>query len=384
MLRFLTAGESHGPALVAMVEGLPAGIRLDPELIQHHLWRRQQGYGRGARQKIEQDAAEILTGVRFGETLGGPVALIIKNRDFENWGPRMAAFGDPAGKVVTRPRPGHADLAGLVKYGREDIRDVLERASARETAARVALGAIVRQLLLPFGVRIHSHVLELGGIVASLEGLSDEEIFQRAEASPVRTADPEAEERMLRAIDVAQAEGDSLGGVFEVVATGLPVGLGSHVSWDRKLDGRLAQAVMSIQAVKGVEVGPAFASARLPGSKVHDEIVPGEGPLGLTRRSNRAGGLEGGITNGQNLLVRGAMKPLSTLRRPLASVDVKTGEVVRAGVERTDVTALPAAGVVAEAMVAWVLADAFLEKFGGDSMAEIRRNYDGYMGGLPR
>lgn len=384
MLRFLTAGESHGPALVATVEGLPAGVKLDPGIIQHELWRRQQGYGRGARQKIEQDAAEILTGVRFGETLGGPLALVIRNRDFDNWGPRMAAFGERTGKVVTRPRPGHADLPGLLKYGREDIRDILERASARETAARVALGAIVRQLLLPFGIRIRSHVLELGGIVASLEGLTAAEILERAEASPVRTADPQAEERMMRAIDAAQAEGDSLGGVFEVVATGLPVGLGSHVSWDRKLDGRLAQAVMSIQAIKGVQIGPAFEAARLPGSKVHDEIVPGQGPHGLTRRSNRAGGLEGGITNGQDLLVRGAMKPLSTLRRPLASVDVSTGEVVRAGVERTDVTALPAAGVVGEAMVAWVLADAFLEKFGGDSMVEIQRNYEGYLGGLPR
>lgn len=388
-LSFKTAGESHGRGLLALMEGIPAGLDLqvvrdvDPDL-----WRRQQGYGRGRRMQIESDRAEVLSGIRLGETLGSPLAMLIWNKDWTNWEKAMAHDPpDPDGnpkalRPMYLPRPGHADLVGVFKYDRRDTRDILERASARETAARVACGAVAKRLLAHFDVRVESHVLSIGSVVASTPDSLPEALNEMADASPVRSLDPEAAEAMMCAIDVAKEDGDTLGGVFEVVASGVPVGLGSHVSWDRKLDGRLGQALLSIQAVKGVEVGTAFVGALSQGSQVHDTIVhapdrPRSG--GLARGSNRAGGLEGGVTTGEPLLVRGAMKPISTLRKPLASVDLRDGSVASAAVERSDVCAVPAAAVVGEAMVALVLADAFLEKFGGDSMTEVQRNFDSYL-----
>jgi len=395
---FRTAGESHGRSLIALVEGVPAGLALIAERdIDPELRRRQGGYGRGARMKIEQDRAEILSGVRLGETLGSPIALLIANRDWENWRTAMAVEPPPpdvderALRRVHLPRPGHADLAGVLKYARDDARDILERASARETTARVAAGAIARRFLAEFDVTIGSHVVALGPVEARVPDPLPDDLNAAADASPLRTLDPEAGARMVREIDEARAAGDTLGGVFEVVARGLPVGLGSHVAWDRRLDGRLAQAIMSIPAMKGVEIGLGFHAARLRGSAVHDEIEPldaakaGRNPPltgGYERRGNRAGGLEGGMTTGAPLVVRAAMKPLSSLMQPLRSVDLRTGEPAGAVRERSDVVALPAAAVVGEAMVAIVLADAFLEKFGGDSMAEVKRNYDGYLASL--
>jgi chorismate synthase len=388
-LTFRTAGESHGRGLVALLEGIPAGLDLsvsrdvDPELR-----RRQQGYGRGRRMKIESDRAELLSGVRLGETLGSPLSMLIWNRDWENWQKAMAHESPDPGenpkalRPMYLPRPGHADLVGVFKYDRRDTRDILERASARETAARVACGAVAKRLLGEFGARVESHVLSIGTVESGTHEMLPEDLNAEADASPVRTLDPEAAQEMMAAIDQAKEDGDTLGGVFEVVARGLPVGLGSHVSWDQKLDGRLAQAVMSIHAIKGVEVGEAFAGAFRRGSGVHDPIVPApERPLtgGLGRGSNRAGGLEGGVTTGEPVRVRGAMKPISTLRKPLASVDLRDGSVASAAVERADVCAVPAAAVIGEAMVALVLADAFLDKFGGDSMAEIRRNFESYL-----
>ncbi len=364
-MRYLTAGESHGPALVGIIEGMPAGLRLAKEQVDAELARRQGGYGRGMRMKIERDEIEWLAGVRFGETIGSPIAILIRNRDHANWLDRMAPEGEPAGRPFTRPRPGHADLAGAQKYDRQDARDILERASARETAMRVALGAIARTFLGAFGIQILSHVVALGGVEAlPPERLDAGEI----DRSPVRCADPAAAERMMRAIDEAQLHGDTLGGVVEVIATGLPVGLGSHVQWDRKIDGRLAQAFMAIPAIKGVEIGAAFWSAGQSGSAVHDEILYEEGRY--ARPTNRAGGSEGGVTNGQPLVARAAMKPLSSLRRPLRSVDIDSKEPFLAQVERSDITAVPAAGVVLEAVMALELADLFLEKFGGDSIGD--------------
>ncbi|MEX2467473.1 MAG: chorismate synthase [Gemmatimonadota bacterium] len=385
---FHTAGESHGRGLVSLIEGVPAGLPLetardvDPELA-----RRQGGYGRGRRMQIESDKADLLSGVRLGETLGSPIAMAIWNRDWENWTTAMAHEAPPedvnpkALRPHYLPRPGHADLAGALKYDRRDVRDVLERASARETAARVAAGAVAKRLLGTFGIEIGSHILSIGGIRAEVHEVP-EDLNGVVDASPVRTLDADAAERMIAEIDAAKERGDTLGGVFEVVATGVPVGLGSHVSWDRKLDGRLAGAVMSIQAVKGVEVGIGFEGADRPGSRVHDPIVrePERARAGgFGRSSNRAGGLEGGVTTGQPLLVRGAMKPIATLRSRLPSVDLRDGSEGDAAVERSDVCAVPAAGVVGEAMVALVLADAFLEKFGGDSVEEIRRNLESYV-----
>ncbi len=391
-LSFRTAGESHGKGLVALLEGIPAGLALSvPRDVDPELKRRQQGYGRGRRMKIESDRAELMSGVRLGETLGSPLAMLIRNRDWENWEKAMAHEApDPeenpkALRPMYLPRPGHADLVGVFKYDRRDTRDVLERASARETAARVACGAVAKRLLMDFGIRVESHVLSIGGIESTLLEDFPEDLNAAADASPVRALDAEAAERMMEAIDVAKEEGDTLGGVFEVVVRGAPVGLGSHVSWDRKLDGRLAQALLSIQAVKGVEVGEAFLAAYRPGSRVHDAIVPSpDRPRtgGLGRASNRAGGLEGGVTTGEPLRVRGAMKPISTLRKPLDSVDLRSGEPARAAVERSDVCAVPAAAVIGEAMVALVVADAFLEKFGGDSVGEIRRHFEGYLAHL--
>ncbi|MFL5578892.1 MAG: chorismate synthase [Gemmatimonadaceae bacterium] len=387
MLRFTTAGESHGPALVSILEGMPAGLPLLAEHVNRELARRQQGYGRGRRMQIETDAAEFLSGVRAGETLGSPLAMLIHNRDWKNWQEIMAAGAvetDPAPRkrTLTRVRPGHADLSGVLKYDRRDARDVLERASARETTARVAAAAICRRLLEEFGVRIGSHVVHLGGIDARVPDALPDDLNAAADRSPLRTLDAEAEARMIELIDATKRAGNTLGGVCEVVCTGLPVGLGSHVSWDRKLDGRLAGALMSIPAVKGVEVGLGFEAARRPGGDVHDQIDPATGrPLAgnVARRTNRAGGLEGGITTGEPLVLRVAMKPIATLMKPLSTIDFVTLAPAAAAAERSDVTAVPAMGVIAEAMTAFVLAQAFLEKFGGDSLGETRRNYDGYV-----
>jgi len=387
-ITFLTAGESHGRGLTAVVEGMPAGLSLQMERdVDPELARRQGGHGRGRRMLIESDRAELLSGVRLGETLGSPISMIIWNRDWENWTTAMAhepaAEGEnpKALRPHYLPRPGHADLVGALKYDRRDVRDILERASARETAARVACGAVAKRLLSEFGVSVASHVISIGSESAA-EGDLPLDINAAASGSPVRCLDEAAATRMMTAIDDAKERGDTLGGVFEVVATGVPVGLGSYVSWDTRLDGRLAGAVMSVQAVKGVEIGMGFEGARRPGSEVHDPIVSaGEkrrsGRIG--RASNRAGGLEGGVTTGEPLVVRGAMKPISTLRKPLASIDLRDGSIGDAAVERSDVCAVPAAGVVAESMVALILADAFLEKFGGDSIGEIRRNFEGYL-----
>ena len=385
---FRTAGESHGRGLITLVEGLPSGLPLSaPQDIDPDLTRRQGGYGRGGRMKIEKDTAEFIAGVRLGETIGAPLALAIWNRDWQNWQTAMAAEAqtDAEQKTLRRvhlPRPGHADLAGVLKYDRTDARDILERASARETTARVAAGAIARRLLREFGITIGSHVVMLGGIEADVPAVLPEDLNAVADESPLRTLDPAAEARMIEAIDTARAAGNTLGGTFEVVARGLPVGLGSHVSWDRKLDGRIAHALMSIQAMKGVEIGMGFRAAALPGSEVHDEITSDAGLKatgGYRRTRNNAGGLEGGITTGAPLVARVAMKPLSSLMKPMQSVDLRTDAPADAIRERSDVVALPAAGVVGEAMVAIVLADAMLEKFGGDSLREMRRNFDGYM-----
>ena len=382
--RFLTAGESHGEALTAVIDGVPAGLPLTEAHINEDLARRQRGHGRGGRMKIERDQAHVSSGVRGGLTLGSPITLTISNRDWENWKTTMAVAAPAPGvvaKTVTRPRPGHADLAGAMKYGHHDIRNVLERSSARETTARVAVAGVAKRLLDEFGISILSHVVEIGGIKVGALELPWEEIRRRAEESEVRCADSDAERGMITAIDEAKAAGDTLGGVFEVVALGCPVGLGSYVQWDRKLDGLLAQAFCSIHAIKGAEIGLGFEASRRPGSRVHDEILFDE-QAGFQRASNSAGGLEGGVTNGQPVIVRAAMKPISTLRKPLRSVDVATKEAVEAVVERSDVCAVPAAGVVGEAMMAIALVRAFLEKFGGDSVDEIRQHYQAYLDSL--
>ncbi|MDR5693788.1 MAG: chorismate synthase [Armatimonadota bacterium] len=366
MLRFYTAGESHGKGLIAILEGMPAGVPIHEEYIHVQLKRRQLGYGRGARMNIEQDRAEILSGVIRGETSGAPIALWIANRDWR-----------PDEPDITRPRPGHADLTGALKYNFRDVRRVLERASARETAARVAAGAVCRRFLEELGISILSHVTEIGGVAATWRPKRWEELREAAEASEVRCADPNAARQMMAAIDVARERGDTLGGIVEVVALGVPPGLGSYVHWDRKLDARLAMALMSINAIKGVEIGLGFAVARTPGSQAHDEIFWEEG-VGFYRGTNRAGGIEGGMSTGEPIVVRIAMKPLSTLLQPLRSVDLITKEPVEAVVVRSDVCAVPAAGVVAEAMVAIVLADAVLEKFGGDHLSDIKKSYEEY------
>ncbi len=388
-LSFRTAGESHGRGLVAILEGIPAGLSLEMARdVDPDLGRRQGGYGRGRRMKIETDKAEVISGVRLGETLGSPLALIIWNKDAENWLESMSPLPpDPDGnrkalRSLYLPRPGHADLVGLLKYDRRDTRDILERASARETAARVACGAVCKKLLADFGITIGSHVTSIGAVEARVPDEVPEDLNGTVDASPLRTLDEEASDRMIEAIDGAKEEGDTLGGIFEVLVRGLPAGLGSYVSYDTKLDGRLAGAMMSIQAIKGVEIGLGFEGARRPGSQVHDPIVTDEsadraGNLG--RSSNRAGGLEGGVTTGEPLVVRAAMKPISTLRKRLPSVDMRDGSSADAAVERSDVCAVPAAAVVGEAMVALVLADAFLEKFGGDAVSEVRRNFESYV-----
>ena len=381
MLRFFTAGESHGPVLTAIVEGFPAGVPVNAEAINHDLARRQQGYGRGGRMKIERDEVQFRSGIRFGETLGSPVTLVVENRDWKNWTKKMsaeAADRDPK-FTVTRPRPGHADLTGALKYDRQDVRDILERASARETTMRVAVGALAKCLLRSLGIEVRGWVSEIGGIRARHEGRSPEEIFALAEKSEVRMADPEAEARIIALVDECKKAGDTLGGVVEVVATGLPPGFGSHAHWDRKLDGRLGGALLSIQAAKGVEIGLGFETARRRGSAVQDEITYDADGRAFSRVTNNAGGTEGGMTNGAPLVVRVAFKPISTLMKPLASVDLKTKEETKGNIERSDVMAIPAAAVIAEAVVAWELARVALEKLGGDSLREILRNRDGYL-----
>lgn len=404
MIKFTTAGESHGKALLAILEGIPAGLRLVADDVNHQLKRRLGGYGRGARMKIEADTVEFLSGVRAGETLGSPIAMLIPNRDWENWADVMAAEPAAGGtggtegaggrrRRVTRPRPGHADLVGVLKYDRTDARDILERASARETAARTACGAACRRLLAEFGVEIGSHVVELGPVRAGYPDQLPAPLNEAADASPVRCLDPKATDAMMRAIDAAKSAGDTLGGIVEVVARGVVLGLGAHVSWDRKLDGRIGQAMLSIPAVKGVEIGLGFEAARRKGSEVHDEITregrereAGTGGLtgGFARRTNRAGGLEGGMTTGEPLVVHVAMKPISTLMQPLGTVELTTGESAKAQSERSDVSAVPAMGVIAEGMLAIVLGQAMTEKFGGDSVGEMRANFDAYVARMNR
>ena len=381
MLRFFTAGESHGPALTAIVEGFPAGVAVKPEDIDRDLARRQQGYGRGGRMKIERDQVQFRSGIRFGESLGSPITLLVENRDWRNWTGKMSPLAEDRDPkyTVTRPRPGHADLAGVLKYDRRDVRDILERASARETTMRVAVGSLAKCLLRPLGIEVRAWVSEVGGIRARHEGLSPDEIFAAAEKSEVRLADPQAEREIIALVDECKKAGDTLGGVVEVVATGLPPGLGSHVHWDRKLDGRLGGALLSLQSAKGVEIGLGFAAARRRGSRAQDEIGLDATDREFRRATNHAGGTEGGMSNGAPLVVRVAFKPLSTLMKPLASVDLATKEETRGVIERSDVMAIPAAAVIAEAVVAFELAGFALEKFGGDGLREILRNSDGYL-----
>ena len=390
MLRFLTAGESHGQALVTILEGMPAGLSIDFDAVTTELHRRQTGYGRGRRMAIESDRAEVLSGVRHGVTTGGPIALLIPNKDWENWQRTMAVEAAPSAEVpgsdrpiVTRPRPGHADLAGVVKYGHDDIRNVLERASARETAARVAVGAVARQLLRQLDTVIVSHVTAIGSVsLADPLAVTFEMARDIGADAPLHCVDSAVETRMIAEIDRARDAGDTMGGSFEIIAHGTPPGLGSHVQWDRKLDGRLAQALMSIPAIKAVGIGRGPMVASLPGSRIHDEILPPVGArpsgVGVSRPTNNAGGLEGGITNGEDLRITGYMKPIATLMKPLRSVDLATMAVSPATVERSDVCAVPAAAVVAEAMVAIVLADAAIEKFGGDSLEELLDNWKAF------
>src|SRR3954463_7573697 len=391
MLRFLTAGESHGKALVTIIEGVPAGLAIDLDALTSDLRRRQTGYGRGRRMLIESDRAEPLSGIRHGLTTGGPIALLIPNKDWENWQrtmysePEMPAEAAGADRLpVTRPRPGHADLAGFAKYGHEDMRNVLERASARETAARVAVGAIARLLLRRIGAEIVSHVVRIGSVAVSDPlAFTFEQVRAVPVDGPLQCADADVEQQMIVEIDKARDAGDTMGGTFEVIVHGIPPGLGSYVHWDRKLDGRLAQALMSIPAIKAVGIGRGPAVADVPGSRVHDEILPGpdssgEASIPLARPTNNAGGLEGGVTNGQDVRVTAYMKPISTLMKPLRSVDLRTMAVSPAAIERSDVCAVPAAAVVGEAMVGIVLADAALEKFGGDSVEERGANWQAY------
>lgn len=379
MLRYLNGGESHGKCLIAVLEGVPAGLPLTSDSVNSDLARRQRGYGRGGRMRVEQDQVEFLSGVRKGRTLGTPIGLRVANKDWENWKDVMASEPGPIPpeKVVTRPRPGHADLVGAIKYGHRDVRNVLEKASARETAIRVAIGAVAKALLAEFGMRVISYTTEIGGIVA--QPLEDPlEAFERAEASDVRCADEEAGVRMIEQIRAAKHRGDTLGGVFEVVVTNPPIGLGTYAQWDRRLSARLAMAAMSIQAMKGVEIGMGFEAARRFGSEVHDDIYYDRGLPGFVRKSNNAGGLEGGITNGNPIVLRVAMKPISTLYSPKKSVDIESKEPFDATVERSDICTVPAAGVVGEAVIAFEMANAMVEKFGGDSLEEMKRNFEAY------
>ena len=380
-LRYLTAGESHGPGHVVILEGMPAGLTISAADINRHLKDRQGGYGRGGRMKIEQDEIEILSGIRRGHTLGSPIALLVHNKDWANWIDEMsiAATDVPLKKAVYHPRPGHADLAGALKYGQHDMRNILERSSARETVMRVAAGSVVRHMLEAFGIEIVGHVVSIGDIEAHGKFPKNYAAFRKQIAdSELRCLDALASEKMKKLIDTCRKNGDSLGGVFEIRVAGVPPGLGSHVQWDRKLDGRLAQSLMALNAMKGVEIGMGFESARLTGSQVHDQIFYDKKTKRFYHDTNRAGGIEGGMTNGEEIVIRVAQKPIATLYRPLASVDIRTKEPVKASVERSDIVSVPAGCVIGEALVALVIADAFLEKFGGDSIPEIRRNVDGY------
>ena len=368
-LRFMTAGESHGPRLTAILEGLPAGLKLEKEDIDKELARRQQGYGRGGRMKIETDKVEVLSGMRFHETLGGPLTLQVINKDFANWNGRMAAFGEPEGEKVTAARPGHADLTGILKYDRQDVRDILERSSARETTMRVAVGAVCKAFLQELGIKVVSHVVNIGGVAVDMSKIDMSKIGEDV-GSELNCYDSEAEAKMKARIDEAKAAGDTLGGIFEVIVQGAPVGLGSHIQWDRRLDARLSAAMMSIQAIKGVEIGAGFACAVLPGSQIHDEIFLADGRV--QRKTNRAGGLEGGMTNGENIVLRAAMKPIPTLMTPLKSIDIESREAVLACKERSDTCAVSAASVVGEAMTAFVVAQAICEKFGGDALTDVK------------
>ncbi|MBR3622156.1 MAG: chorismate synthase [Selenomonadaceae bacterium] len=376
MLRFMTAGESHGKTLTGILEGLPAGLKIDIDSVNHELERRQGGYGRGGRMKIESDTAEIVSGVRFGETIGSPITILIKNRDHDNWLKKMAAFGEPYGEKVTAVRPGHADLNGVLKYDRKDARDILERSSARETAMRVAVGAICKNFLEVFGIKIFSHVINLGGILVDKNNLNFSKLPKND--SELNALDSEAEIKMKAKIDEAKNNGDTLGGVFEIIIKGAPVGLGSHISLENRLDAKFAAALMSIQAIKGVEIGEGFELANLPGSLAHDEIfLDDEGKI--FRKTNRAGGIEGGMTNGEDIVLRCAMKPIPTLMQPLNSINIETKSAIKASKERSDVTAVPAASVVGEAMSAYVMAGAILEMFGGAVITDTLQNYRAYV-----
>ena len=402
MIRYLTAGESHGSAISAIIEGIPAGLRIGEDDVNLDLARRQVGYGRGGRMKIERDRVHITSGVRWGKTIGSPIQMLIYNKDWEKWEEEMSPFPqfEGKGKRVTRPRPGHADLAGAIKYNHRDIRNILERASARETACRVAVGSLTKCFLREFGIMATVHVVEIGGVRANSSDLMPQQIYERAESSELRCADSDAENKMKKKIDDAKANGDTLGGTFEVIVTGVPIGLGTYTQWDKKLDGRIAHALMSIQAIKGVEIGLGFGYVKRRGSQVHDEIsyrapindcnkpkgrdssteVQGLQPTGgFYRNTNNAGGIEGGISNGEPIIARAAMKPIPTLYQPLQSVDIDTKESFEASVERSDTCAVAAAGVIGEAVVAIEIANAFLEKFGGDSLEETKRNYEGYL-----
>jgi chorismate synthase len=379
-MRYLTAGETHGPQLTAIIEGFPSNVAIDIDAVNFQLARRQKGYGRGRRMQIEKDTARFVGGVRHGKTTGAPIAIVVDNNDWKNWTKIMGiepVEEEEAKRRVNRPRPGHADLNGGLKYNQRDLRNILERSSARETTVRVAIGGVARELLKVFGIKVAGQVLRIGDVEAKRADLPLDELASITEESPVRVVDKDAEARMIAAIDAAKADGDTLGGIVEVIVEGVPVGLGSHVQWDRKLDGRIAQAVLSIQAFKGVEFGIGFEAGHLRGSKVHDEIVYENG--GFRRVTNRAGGFEGGMTTGAPIVVRGVMKPISTLYKPLQSVDIDTKEAFTAQVERSDTCAVPAASVIMENVIAWEVANAFLDKFGGDSLEEIRRNYEGYL-----
>lgn len=379
MLRYLNGGESHGKYLLAVLEGVPSGLPLTADMVNHDLARRQKGYGRGGRMRVEQDRVEFACGVRKGKTIGNPLGLLIPNKDWENWKDVMAAEPGPTPpeKVVTRPRPGHADLVGAIKYGHRDVRNVLEKASARETAIRVAIGGVAKALLSHFGMEVISYTVEIGSVVADC-GVDPLEAYKRAEDSDVRSPDAEAGTKMIEQIRTAKHRGDTLGGVFEVVVTNPPIGLGSYAQWDRRLSARLAMAAMSIQAMKGVEIGMGFGAARRFGSEVHDEIYYDRTDKAFIRKTNNAGGLEGGITNGEPIVMRVAMKPISTLYSPKKSVDIISKEPFDATVERSDICTVPAAGVVGEAVIAFEIANAMVEKFGGDSLDEMKRNFDGY------
>lgn len=381
MLRFLTAGESHGQILMGVIDGIPAGVELTSHDINKDLSRRQVGYGRGGRMRIEKDSVEITCGVRWGKTLGSPVGLLIRNRDWVNWSDRMSTDPSLSGCIPpeTRPRPGHADLSGIIKYSHSDIRNVLERASARETAMRVALGAVAKKIIEIFDIKVMSHVIEIGGVKARLYGASPNTIRELAEKSDLRCIDKKAEIKMKSRIKEAKKKGDTVGGIFEIVVTNIPPGLGSYSQWDRRINARIAYAVMSIQAIKGVEIGIGFEAARKFGSEAHDAIYYDEEGQRFYRKTNRAGGIEGGMTNGENIIVHAAMKPIATLYQPLDSVDIVTKKPFKASVERSDICAVPAASVVGEAMVALEIANAILEKFGGDSIEETKRNYESYL-----